>query len=80
LLCCSTDLNLELVDRGSQRLLTVLDRALELPAHVWRHTTFSLVKSLSAGADGTADKAGLSGSRRCTLSCSHASTSMNRAG
>jgi polyhydroxyalkanoate synthesis repressor PhaR len=76
----STDLNLELVDRGLQGLLAVLDRALELPADVRRHAALGLAECFSAGTYGSAYEAGLPGSGRSPLPCCHASTSINRAG
>jgi hypothetical protein len=45
------DLDLQLVDRGLQRLLAVFDRALELAAHVARYATLGLAQSLSADPD-----------------------------
>jgi polyhydroxyalkanoate synthesis repressor PhaR len=80
LLSCSADLHLQLIDGGPQRLLPVLERTFQLPADVRGHAAFSLMDGLPAGADGSAHEAGLPGSRSSSLSCSHASTSINRAG
>jgi hypothetical protein len=51
------ELDLELVDRGLQRLLAVLDGALHLAANIRRDATFGLPKSLPAGSNCAADKA-----------------------
>jgi polyhydroxyalkanoate synthesis repressor PhaR len=74
------DLDLQLVDRRLQRLLTVLDRALELPTHVTRHATLSLAQSLSADPDRAVNQARRPGPRRRPLLCCHASTSAIYAG
>jgi hypothetical protein len=51
------DLDLQLVDRGLQRLLAVLDRALELAAHVARHATLGLAQGFSANPDRAVNQA-----------------------
>jgi hypothetical protein len=55
------DLDLELVDRHLQCLLAVLDRALELAAHIARHATLGLAQSLSAYPDRAVNQAGRPG-------------------
>jgi hypothetical protein len=51
------DLDLQLVDSGLQRLLAVLDRALELAADVGRHAPLSVPQGLSSRRDRASDKA-----------------------
>jgi hypothetical protein len=58
-----TDLDLELVDRGLQGFLAILDGALHLAAKIARDSTLGLPKRISAGAHRSADKAGFPRSR-----------------
>jgi hypothetical protein len=58
-----SDLDLELIDRGLQRLLAIFYRALHLPAKIDRDSTLGLTQRLATGADRSADKAGFPRSR-----------------
>jgi len=53
----AADLRLQLTDRPRQRLLAVLDGALDLAANIARYTALSLAEGFPAGGHRTAHEA-----------------------